>query len=439
MEKNFTNENFERFLQQNADHLRMRPSDKIWKNVSRNLNRKKKRIGIALTTLLLTGSMLAWYVVEEAGHGTTPVPSIAVTQTPDGSALSTGPASGTSVDVQATAPRQSSPSSSNSRIPSLNRSVIQRNTIPVLSTPATIVSETANIPAEEITAATTPVGAASETPFEGTIVDSDMPEKETDDATASSAEPVTEELPMTIESVINSFSPRKRRVTGQFYFTPTVSYRKLTERRDNGNASAYNVNNIVTHKPDMGFELGMAMKYRVTDKVKIRAGLQFNINRYDIKAFNATTELTTIALSTGRRIDSMSAASSYRNFNGNRTNWLQNYYLQLSAPIGVEYQIKGDERMQFGVAGTLQPVYVLGDKAYLISSDYKNYAEVPSLVRRWNVASSLEAYVSYPTGRLKWQVGPQVRYQLLSSFSKQYPVTENLFDFGLKVGVSMNR
>jgi hypothetical protein len=94
--------------------------------------------------------------------------------------------------------------------------------------------------------------------------------------------------------------------------------------------------------------------------------------------------------------------------------------------------------MHVGVATTVQPTYVLGDRAYLITTDYKNYAEVPWLMRRWNVNTNLETFVAYSTGKLKWQVGPQVRYQLLSSFVNKYPVKENLFDFGLKVGISVN-
>ena len=111
----------------------------------------------------------------------------------------------------------------------------------------------------------------------------------------------------------------------------------------------------------------------------------------------------------------------------------------MSAPIGLEVNFKGNEKVHFGVASTIQPTYVLGDRAYLITTDYKNYAQVPWLVRRWNVNTALETFVVYNSGKTTWQVGPQVRYQLLSSFISKYPVKENLFDFGLKVGVSLNK
>jgi hypothetical protein len=202
----------------------------------------------------------------------------------------------------------------------------------------------------------------------------------------------------------------------------------------------YDINNFVTHKPDFGFELGLTAKYPVTKNLKVKAGLQFNVNRYDIKVFHSSTQLATIRLNNRNGMDSVNRVTNYSNTpSGYSSNWLENFYFQVSAPVGVEFRIKGDEKVQFGLASTIQPTYVLGDRAYLISTDYKNYAEVPWLIRRWNVNTSLETYVSYSTGHLKWQVGPQVRYQLLSSFVKKYPVKENLFDFGLRVGIGLNK
>src|SRR3982750_196798 len=55
MMRNFTNENFERFLRQNADGLHMQPSAKVWKGISGDLNRRRRRFGfIAGAFLLLT-------------------------------------------------------------------------------------------------------------------------------------------------------------------------------------------------------------------------------------------------------------------------------------------------------------------------------------------------------------------------------------------------
>ena len=256
--------------------------------------------------------------------------------------------------------------------------------------------------------------------------------------------------PMTIESVLNSYKAiaKSKKISLQLYFTPTISYRKLTENKSflrstssaSGTASyasLYNVNSVVTHKPDMGLELGISAGYPFTKNMKILAGLQFNINRYGIKAFTYPGEVATIALNSGT--DSVARWTNYRNFNGYNSNWLQNFYLSVSAPVGVELNLSGNNKTQFGIAGNIQPTYILSDRAYLISTDYKNYVEVPWLIRRWNVNTSIETFVGYSTGKINWKVGPQVRYQLLSSFQNKYPVKENLFDFGLKVGIMLNK
>ena len=59
------------------------------------------------------------------------------------------------------------------------------------------------------------------------------------------------------------------------------------------------VNSEVTHKPDMGLELGLSTRYPLTKNLKLSAGFQFNINRYDIKAFAYSGEEATINLNGG--------------------------------------------------------------------------------------------------------------------------------------------
>src|SRR4030095_1284951 len=153
----------------------------------------------------------------------------------------------------------------------------------------------------------------------------------------------------TIESVLNSFhSPRQKRFVVQFNFTPTISYRKLSANKaflrsaslqanaPSSFSALYDVNSAVTHKPDIGLELGLTAKYSLATNFRVKAGLQFNVNRYDIKAFNYRMELTTIALRTNAGVDSVDIISSHRNFSGYKSDWLQNFYFEISAPVGIE-------------------------------------------------------------------------------------------------------
>ena len=442
MERNFNNE-FERFLKENADQYRMYPSAKVWGGVYNALHTRRKWFGLGIVLLLLTGSLVTVLVT----HSPKETPILA--HKPVSSEKTLAPRSQNTVHDK--------------RIVENKFATNSVLVAPVGNKAATFNDNFYGITGNELAVnenetsvdepGTSPQPLSINITDELTdqdIINNVRPQK------MVSAYPrklsASNPYDWTIESVLNSFhTPKQKRFALQFNFTPTISYRKLSANKaflrsasvqanaPSSFAALYDVNSAVTHKPDIGLELGFTSKYSLATNFRVKAGLQFNVNRYSIKAFNYRMEMTTIALNTNAGVDSVDIYSSHRNFSGYKSDWLQNFYFEISAPVGVEIDIAGDDRVQFGVAATIQPTYILGDRAYLLSTDYKNYAEVPWLIRRWNVSSGFETFVAYSTGKMKWQVGPQVRYQLLSSFVDKYPVKENLFDFGLKVGVSLNK
>lgn len=252
--------------------------------------------------------------------------------------------------------------------------------------------------------------------------------------------------------------PPMKRIGWQVAFSPTMNYRRLTMdpntnyygKGSPGYVTIKNVpvamnlsegpDKLVNHKPALGFELGTHILYTVNKNIRLRAGIQFNYSRYDIQAYSAPTpEEGTIGLdnSGGRRtVDSITNYTSLRNFGGDDVKELRNQYFQLAAPVGLEIRLLGSGKLQLNAAGTIQPTYLLNRNTYLITTDYKNYMREPSLVRRWNVNTAAELFVSYKTGGVTWQAGPQFRYQLLSSYVKEYPIREYLMEYGIKVGVT---
>lgn len=427
MKNNFTNEDFEKFIRQQADQLRMRPSDKVWSSISGEIHRKRRWFGLGIFLFLIsTATVSSYFLIHSAKNS----PSTAI-------AIHKADVKNNTVHTLAQGSKEvtSKPS-----IETIAKQAIKKQD-------KTAAIEKAATSTVETTDPTISLNDINN--FQGTFADSypfgTKLAKTTDHK-------VAETEPYSIESVINKFTAKKHKLSWQYYFTPTISYRKLTENKSylrkvqQSNTTApnyaelYNINDVVTHKPDIGLELGVVAKYALSKNIKIRGGLQFNMTHYDIKAFdNYVPQVATIALNAGARVDSVNTITKYRNFGGANTSWLQNFYFQISAPIGVEVLLKGDDKVQFGIATTVQPTYVLGERAYMISSDYQSYTKVPWLIRHWNVNTNLETFVSYSTGQLKWQVGPQIRYQLLSSFVNEYPVKENLFDFGLKVGIGLNK
>ncbi|MFM9910460.1 MAG: hypothetical protein ACKVOW_14000 [Chitinophagaceae bacterium] len=253
------------------------------------------------------------------------------------------------------------------------------------------------------------------------------------------------------ENALYEFSkPKSKRISYLFTLSPTMNYRKLTGGK-NGSITndaknipiSFNiegdVDRLVNHKPALGFELGSMVLYAVNKNLTFKAGLQFNYSRYNIQAYSSySTDRATIALNNfyGTNPDSITTYTRLRNFGGNSVKDLKNEYFQLSAPIGIELLVLGRGKLQFSVAGTIQPTYLINRDNYLITTDYKNYTREPSLVRRWNVNTGAEAFVSYKTGGFKFQLGPQLRYQLLSSYDDKYPVKEFLTEYGIKFGIS---
>ncbi|ULQ56319.1 PorT family protein [Flavihumibacter rivuli] len=236
----------------------------------------------------------------------------------------------------------------------------------------------------------------------------------------------------------------RNKLSYQMYFAPNIGYRTLAEpsQQQTGTyplAVRYmDVNQFVSHQPAIGFELGGGVRYQASRTLAFRTGLQLNLTRYSIQAYSYYPEKTTVALTNefGYRTDTLVSTSNIRNMGGTDLEQIQNQYLQVAIPIGAELKLFGDSKFQVNLSGALMPSYLLNTDVKMLSSDLTNYVNEPSLLRRWNLASAVEAFVSYETHGVRWQVGPQFRYNLLSSYKKQYPIKENLMEYGLKIGVS---
>ena len=484
MESNYNNRDFEQFVKQNADQYRMFPSDKVWVGIDKALHTRRRWYGWGLAfLLLLTGAGVALVMLTTPGNKQTqPVYTATTGSSPLTSANQqvatkepvslSKPTTDIAVShplnfdnkYQKEAPAINTSNDKNSEYPVANQQQGVVILVPVadasgepVKTPEVITN---NRNRKDPPYINNPLANLSNTPItpkqNELATEQPLPaiDKKADEKT-SELNTSTEftEYPLTIESVVNSFKKSKlsRKVTYQVYIAPTVSYRKLSENKGflQSAASAgsipafaaYNdVRNVVVHKPDIGLELGFAAKYPVTKTIQVRAGLQFNVSRYDIKAYSYPGEIATIALDAGSN-SSISRETTYRTRSGNKANWLQNLYYSASLPVGVEVKLVPGKRSTnyFGIAATIQPTYIISDRTYLLSTDFKNYVKVPSLTRNWNMNTSFEAFMNYGTGKTKWQIGPQIRYQIRSSFENKYPVKENLFDFGLKVGITLNQ
>ena len=465
MERQINNGDFEKLLRDNANQYRMYPSEKVWKGIHSSLHTRRRWYGLtAAIMLLVTGSIVSIIIYSDKPrkNNLTSQKNISVQNNSQKQTLST-----VSNETKTFTPAINEIKSADHHTSNLTELYSDG---PVFKTPTggnnhsnvVLNSNLSNKNDRDAFESNTynKNETISESPFstdlnllkqnssEVVLID----DIATNEKTITDQSRVDENTEKEIHDAVSALAsqnillvkPKKQsKVTAQVFFTPTVSYRKLKENKNVYAGSGFYVptidlNNIVKHKPGMGLEFGIEGKYKMNKKLSLTTGLQFNINRYDILAYSHPTEIATVALTSSYGVvDSLATLSNYRN-SGTSANWLENFYFQVAVPVGVEVILTENKNFKWGLSGTIQPTYVIGDRAYVISSDYKNYGKFPDVMRRWNISTGVGTFVAYSTGRINWQVGPHLRYQHLSSFVSELSVKEKLYAIGLKVGATLN-
>jgi hypothetical protein len=245
---------------------------------------------------------------------------------------------------------------------------------------------------------------------------------------------------------ITTISAKNSKFGFGFFITPSTSYRSLSDFKAKeilGTAPATapvglnyttNINEIVRHKPAVGLELGFAVLYNMSNRIKFKTGVQFNIRQYYIETFQSAADVTTISLVNNHGVENVSVLSLYNNNNGYRNAELDNKMYQVSIPIGFQYDIIKGKHLGITAEASIQPTFTLNKSLYLLSTDYKHYADGNSLMRKWNINSSLGINLTYQSGVYQWFLGPQARFQHLPTYSNKYPITEYLMDYGIRLG-----
>lgn len=242
---------------------------------------------------------------------------------------------------------------------------------------------------------------------------------------------------------------RNDRFSWEIYFTPTLNTHYLTGLDYQTMAQSIqstpimlvnvsNVNGFVDNTPVLGYNVGGNFLYKLSKNFSLKAGLEFSFNRYYIKAYNSGSSQTSVALNSyfgyvSNPVNSLPGAGAGVDKNPQQ---YQNRYYQLSLPVGAEMKVAGNGRVQLHVGASLQPSYLLNTDAYVLSDDYKGYTKDAQAFRRWNLNAGAEAYISYGVGNIRWELGPQVRYQIFSTYRDSYPLKENMLNYGLRIGIS---
>lgn len=439
---------FEDFLQEHADMHKLYPSDNVWNAIHSKLH-PKPRWPYAVAAAIMIGLGIAGsihdqqFVPSHSPVAVQPLAKVILMPSPlqtdkkspaeNNRLTKTGEKASSAVTDNPFVPRQSAVSASLKK----DTEAVYQNTPIALSIEASPGSMLDNVivsTAPDDSQPLTEENIAEATLQMATL--NTLPVR----SLAERSPAVNDVLTRSTSSVNAS---RSIKFGWQLYAAPTISYRRLSGKglayytNAGSNMSSVfstdNVANSVTHKPSIGFELGSALTYAVTSSLKVKAGVQFNVNRYEVQAFHSVPEVAPMTRNAGA--DGLNVVSTFRNYSGFSKTWLRNQHIMMALPVGAEWSLFGNENIRFNIGATLQPTFVVNNQAYMISTNMRSYAKAPSLYREFNVAAGAEMFLSIKGRSLRYNIGPQFRYQLFSSYKRPYPISEFLTDYGLKVSI----
>lgn len=476
MDNNFYQDEFEQFLQDEVKQHRMYPSDHIWKNIRTEIHGNRAWPALTIISLfiisaLTVSTLLINHPAKLVAHNMPAAAIIKNTVAPGNNTIVAANAEDNNSFQQITPEQITAETFAdiNEYNPEQELSITGagihdhqatpvRTAIAVDRLPVTNNIITKELPAAEQTVIPNTLVTASDLAQEDNILYASNTAETTEAAKEttninSDAHPVADDFLKDFAPVVNVTPKKKNSKFGfQFYITPSTSYRRLSDEKVKeiiqpavtaampsqnvplgANYSA-DINDVVRHKPAMGLELGFAVMYNMTDRLKFKTGVQLNVRQYYIETFQTANDLASLSLINYRGVETISFYTPYNNNTGYKQTRLDNKLYQVSVPLGIQWDLMQGKHLGISTEASIQPTLTLNNKTYLMSTDYKHYADGNDFIRKWNINTSLGLNITYKAGSTTWQLGPQVRYQHLPTYSNIYPIKEYLMDYGVRFG-----
>lgn len=473
MDNKMYQDEFEQFLQDEVKQHRMYPSDHIWKNIRTELHGYKAWPALTFISLfIITALTVSTLLINHPGRQ---VYLRGLTNTKlNHTTLNSVKASGSNLAEKKDYFQQIAPDQMTAEtFAGMHSTLVAENTVATRNTliDQSAIPVTSSVTGELYTAKAVNKLPADRVTFNPALIESSFtiePGKETEAPAEITSAPETAIVQTNSDThtnaddfvrdfvYVNNQPRRKNSKFGfQFYVTPSTSYRRLSDQKVKdiiqpaaaaASASpsqnvplspnlAADVNNVVRHKPAMGFELGFAVLYNMSDRLKFKTGAQLNVRQYYIETFQSlTNDLTSLSLINYGGIETINFYSPWNNNTGYKKTQLDNKVYQIAIPLGIQWDVIRGKHFGFSTEASVQPTLTLNNNTYLLSTDYKHYTGGGDFIRKWNINTSVGFNLSYINGASSWQIGPQIRYQHLPTYSNQYPIKEFLLDYGVRIG-----
>ena len=471
---NFYDDDFEMYLKKHADQFKMEPSKKVWHGIYNNFHpgRRWPSIATGLMIILLlsvTNNLNTRQKEEISTYDRLAVPSVNknLSKSKNGK-LTKEQIADRIIEKSILADLLSAETfinqpGSQSDIP-LNNSQqnSQNNTTSVLSSDLT-EKQTTIQPEKKLGRTSNNVQNNSTNQSDVTFLSDNISTLTNSEKVNELKEPFSNNVPVNLlkaeinsgknnqknknaEQINNIFKRvNHRNIFWNFYVSPTLNYRIIGN--STGQLNSLSSTNPSNGNPDVaqstfqhiapGIEIGTNFSIPLAKHLEFVSGLQLNYSGYNITASQTHPVLASILLmNNGGAPSEASNISYYSNELNLSPVILHDYNIEASIPIGLRYQVMDYNRVSLNFMTSFQPTFILKEKSYILSTDTRNYISYPSLKRNLNFNGEFGAFIGFNIHHLRYEVGPEFRYQLLSNYKKDAPYSEHLINYGVRFAIS---
>lgn len=262
-------------------------------------------------------------------------------------------------------------------------------------------------------------------------------------------------LPFTSKYIDSNLTTKKNklknRIEYELFFIPTYTYKiekvdlsKPTPINVSADIlSAYNIKEFIGEQKtegNIGFNIGMNLNIPIYKGIFFQTGFRFEQAGYTISAnqihykqksgTNILFAFISNELLTPPLTSNISDSSF---FITNKT--IRNKFYNFQIPINIGYKIRLPKNYGIYLNSGITLEYHLSKNIQIYSPEYKSYFSNKKTISKFNLSSETNLNALLPiSSKLSIIIGPTIRYQLLSSFKKDYLVKENLYSLGCKIG-----